>query len=274
MEAVAEAQDELNVLLKEWDRYQQKLELEQQVQDFEDAKDATIEDIDEEIDRLQALKDQWSDALDIEDDVSNYSEWLDELEDFEKASYEERLDMLADFVASWNKKVSSMKSASSGGGGVTVKNPNTGSTIDTANKDKNTGGDYGGGANKVSDTGKGQKYDNVFSSMGRMASGSRSVPKTSVNLVGEEGPELRLLNKGDAIIPARQTENLMKWGQFSPFDLISKFGKGTQNTGTGEVYNFAFDNLVLPNVDNATKFVDELKNNAMKMAIQMQAQRA
>lgn len=269
MEAVVEAQDELNVLLKEWDQYQQRLELEQQVEDFENAKDATIEDIDEEIERLQDLKDQWSDALDIEDEVGEYSEWLDELEDFEKASYEERLDMLANFVASWNKKVSSMKAPSSGGGGGGGSNPNTGKD------DKPTYGVNGEIAyGRPSDTGKGQSYGSEMSHMGRMASGSRSVPKTSVNLVGEEGPELRVLNRGDAMLKNSLTENLMEWGRFSPFSLLSKLPQFTQNEKTGNVFQFSFDNLTLPNVNNADTFVEELKTKSMRMAIQIQSQRA
>lgn len=268
MEAVAEAQDELNILLKEWDQYQQRLELEQQVEDFENAKDATIEDIDEEIEKLQDLKDQWGDALDIEDEVGEYSEWLDELAKFEDASYEERLEMLADFVASWNAKVSQMKSASSGGGGGGgSRNPSTGRPTDDWNFTKVP-------IKTASDTGKGQKYDNVFSSMGRQASGTKSITEPSLNLVGEEGPELRVLNRGDAILKNSLTENLMEWGRFSPFSLLSKLPQFTQNEKTGNVFQFSFDNLTLPNVNNADTFVEELKTKSMRMAIQIQSQRA
>ena len=284
MEAVAEAQDELNVLLKEWDQYQQRLELEQQVEDFENAKDATIEDIDEEIEKLQDLKDQWGDALDIEDEVGEYSEWLDELAKFEDASYEERLEMLADFVASWNAKVSQMKYASSGGGGG-GRNPNTGGSSASSSWGSAAVGGLVGGVSSVintannknkgsSDTGKGQKYDNAMSWAGRQASGTKSISSTGLNLVGEEGPELRVLNRGDAILKNSLTENLMEWGRFSPFSLLSKLPKFTQNEKTGNVFQISFDNLTLPNVNNADTFVEELKTKSMRMAIQIQSQRA
>lgn len=280
MEAVAEAQDELNVLLKEWDQYQQRLELEQQVEDFENAKDATIEDIDEEIEKLQDLKDQWGDALDIEDEVGEYSEWLDELAKFEDASYEERLDMLADFVASWNAQISKMKSASSGGGGGGSRNPNTGGNgySDKTNDILDswtsgaTSGDFAGASRPTGSAGP--SYGSEMSQMGRQASGTKSMGKTGLNLVGEEGPELRVLNRGDAILKNSLTENLMEWGRFSPFSLLSKLPQFTQNEKTGNVFQFSFDNLTLPNVNNADTFVEELKTKSMRMAIQIQSQRA
>ena len=49
----------------------------------------------------------------------------------------------------------------------------------------------------------------------KYATGTTSA-KGGLSLVGEQGAELRVLNKGDGIIPAQLTENLMKWGNFDP----------------------------------------------------------
>lgn len=75
-----------------------------------------------------------------------------------------------------------------------------------------------------------------------------------LSLVGERGAELRVLNKGDGIIPANMTKNLMQWGKFSPKQL---------NTGN-TVFNIS--GLSLPNVRNAEDFIAGLKNLAMQRA--------
>ena len=53
-----------------------------------------------------------------------------------------------------------------------------------------------------------KKVGKIFG-IGGYASGTSSA-KGGLSLVGEEGPELRMLNQGDGIIPARQTANLLK----------------------------------------------------------------
>ena len=110
LEAVAAAQEELNILLKEWDNYQKKLELEQQVKNFEDAKNATIKDIEEEIKKLEDLKDKWSESLDIQDAANKYGGLLDDIKKFENMSYQERLDALEKFVDKYNKLTSKLQS--------------------------------------------------------------------------------------------------------------------------------------------------------------------
>lgn len=76
-----------------------------------------------------------------------------------------------------------------------------------------------------------------------------------VSLVGENGPELRVLNKGDGIIPSDITKNLFAWGSISPNDF--------KNNGS-DIYNFDIDNLSLPDVKNATDFVTGLKSFALQ----------
>ena len=43
-----------------------------------------------------------------------------------------------------------------------------------------------------------------------------------LSMVGERGAELRVLNKGDGIIPHNITENLMALGKYSPTNLMNK----------------------------------------------------
>nr|DAJ71451.1 MAG TPA: tail tape measure protein [Caudoviricetes sp.] len=86
------------------------------------------------------------------------------------------------------------------------------------------------------------------------ASGTLSA-RSGLSMVGEQGPELRVLNKGDGIIPADITRNLMKIGS-DPRWFANRSGAG--NT----ILNVA--NVSLPSVRNAQQFVDGLKQMAIQ----------
>lgn len=72
-----------------------------------------------------------------------------------------------------------------------------------------------------------------------------------LSLVGEEGPELRVLNHGDGIIPANATKNLMELSKYSIKDILASKGQ--------TMYSYMFDKIVLPNVADFNSFVNELK---------------
>jgi hypothetical protein len=86
----------------------------------------------------------------------------------------------------------------------------------------------------------------------RFASGTSFVPHTGFARVAEQGYEIALLGKGDAVMPHNISKNLMDWGNYSPLE----FAEATSDNG-GYVYNF--DKLVLPNVANANDFMRELQ---------------
>ena len=88
------------------------------------------------------------------------------------------------------------------------------------------------------------------------ASGTLSAD-AGLHLVGENGPELRVLNKGDGIVPADATKNLLDIARMGVDGLSGAFDRTLQN-----VYNFAIDNLSLPNVQNSSEFLEGLKNYA------------
>ena len=77
-----------------------------------------------------------------------------------------------------------------------------------------------------------------------------------LSLVGEQGPELRVLGNGDGIIPADVTRNLWNWGKIDPTVLSNK-----SNT---QIFNI--DNLSLPNARDAESLVAGLKNLAYQRA--------
>lgn len=86
------------------------------------------------------------------------------------------------------------------------------------------------------------------------ASGTISA-RGGISMVGEQGPELRVLNQGDGIIPTDITRNLMKIGS-DPRWFANRSGAG--NT----ILNVA--NVSLPSVRNAQQFVDGLKQMAIQ----------
>ena len=78
-----------------------------------------------------------------------------------------------------------------------------------------------------------------------------------IHLVGENGPELRVLNDGDGIIPTNATKNLLELAKMGTEGISNAINK------TKEVmYSFAINNLTLPNVSNAENFLEGLKNYA------------
>ena len=88
------------------------------------------------------------------------------------------------------------------------------------------------------------------------ANGTISAPG-GLSLVGEKGPELRVLNSGDGIIPADATRNLWNWASYNPKDFMG--GMGSDNI-------FHIGNIALPNVTDAKSFVNGLKQLAYQRA--------
>lgn len=89
----------------------------------------------------------------------------------------------------------------------------------------------------------------------QFAKGTTSAPG-GLSLVGENGPEMRVLGKGDGVIPAEITKNLWQWGAMTPKDFMNNSGGG----------NINIENVNLPSVTNAEQFVSGLKNLAMQRA--------
>lgn len=90
---------------------------------------------------------------------------------------------------------------------------------------------------------------------GKYADGTMSA-RGGLSLVGEEGPELRVLKNGDGIIPADATKNLLSLSRFSAKDII---GAAKSNIMQ---YAFNISNLSLPNVHSPEDFIDGLRNMA------------
>ena len=108
---------------------------------------------------------------------------------------------------------------------------------------------------KVYDS-SGKSYDANTVKLNKHAKGTASSPG-GLSLVGERGPELRVLNSGDGIIPADATRNLWDWGAYNPKDFM--YSMRSDNI-------FHIGNIALPNVTDAKSFVNGLKQLAYQRA--------
>lgn len=82
-----------------------------------------------------------------------------------------------------------------------------------------------------------------------------------MHMVGENGPELRVLNKGGGVIPARQTATLWSFANNQAKFLANFVNRGA---GTSTTINVA--NVTLPNVNDTDGFIGGLKNMALQRA--------
>lgn len=83
---------------------------------------------------------------------------------------------------------------------------------------------------------------------------------SGLSLVGENGPELRVLNQGDGILPSGITDNLWRWGSMTPSDMLSSLAQKAQSLA--QTLNIS--NVTLPNVRDAQSFVSGLRELAQQ----------
>ena len=97
------------------------------------------------------------------------------------------------------------------------------------------------------------------------ASGTTNA-RGGLQLVGENGPEMRVLNPGDGILPADATKNLWAWSNFAPGDMIARLG----SIETGKGYNITIGTFSpnLPNVQDRPGFAEYIRTNFWKDLIQ------
>lgn len=110
-------------------------------------------------------------------------------------------------------------------------------------------------------TGSNLTYEGHTGTWSKNASGTHNF-RGGLSLVGEHGPELRVLGQGDNIIPAYQTANLWKWSGTTPESMLKTL---ELRKGSGcNSYTFNVSKIELPNVSNAKEFVAGLKNYALQ----------
>lgn len=245
VEAVASAQAEL-------DAYERDKALQEEVENLETLKEQALASIDEQIEGWEKYKEQWSDV------VNQYQVEQDRLLaeqvlgiDTEQENWNTRLTNLSNFVSQYNSILSQLSSADSGSSSTSGSSSGGGLSFhQQVAQDKDTL--ESGGSISFTDA-----NGNIgYISLKEHALGTTNAPG-GLSLVGERGPELRVLNSGDGIIPADATRNLWDWANYNPKDFMG--GMGSDNI-------FHIGNIALPNVTDAKSFVNGLKQLAYQRA--------
>lgn len=292
--------DEVSAAQEELDEYNREEALRQEIENLEKLKEEAISNIDDQIEAWEEYKEAWSSIVDdyqkeqdrllIEQqlgiDIEN-DNWKERLDNF-KSFADEYINAMKELQAAQNEYnqgyqgptaddyyddiISSMEpednweyldsiikgqSATLPNGRIVrvsivdghtqTKGLPVGSVVHT------NGGDWQVTAVNSDGSYQSQKV-NGYASGTLSASGGMS-------LVGENGPELRVVNSGDGIIPAEITKNLWAWGNFSPGNLIggliNTLSTMKENSGI-IIQNF---NPNLSNVTDGESFVAYLQNN-------------
>ena len=107
----------------------------------------------------------------------------------------------------------------------------------------------------------GLTYTGSTGKWSKNATGTRNF-RGGLSLVGERGPEMRILGQGDNVIPANQTANLWKWSNTTPQQMLTTLS--ARSGGGNTNYTFDVSRIELPNVTDAKSFVQGLKNYALQ----------
>lgn len=111
------------------------------------------------------------------------------------------------------------------------------------------------------ETGTNLSYSGETGKWSKNATGTRNF-RGGLSLVGERGPEMRILGQGDNVIPANQTANLWKWSNTTPQQMLTTLS--ARSGGSNTSYAFDVSRIELPNVTDAKSFVQGLKNYALQ----------
>ncbi len=266
VEAIASAQAEL-------DAYERDKALQEEVKNLETLKEQALASIDEQIEGWEKYKEQWENV------TTQYQEQQEKLLaeqvlgiDTEQKNWETRLENVQSFVDKYNSILSNLGAVDSGASsGAGTADSGDGWHLDyskgktqyaSAMDDPGVTDEWKQANSKSSSSAVKAASGVVIGAISknittkRHAIGTLSAPG-GLSLVGERGPELRVLNSGDGIIPADATRNLWDWASYNPKDFMN--GMSSDNI-------FHIGNIALPNVTDAKSFVNGLKQLAYQRA--------
>ena len=278
VEAIASAQAEL-------DAYERDKALQKEVENLETLKEQALASIDKQIEGWEKYREQWESV------TTQYQEQQEKLLaeqvlgiDTEQKNWETRLENVQSFVDQYNSILNKLGSVDSRISSGTENSTSTPVSGDGWHLDYSKGNTQY--ASAMDDPGVTNEWKQANSkslssaiksavstgvkvgsgvAIGAISKGSITSKHASgtlsasggLSLVGERGPELRVLNSGDGVIPADATRNLWDWGAYSPKDFMGRMGSDNI---------FHIGNIALPNVTDAKSFVNGLKQLAYQRA--------
>ena len=236
-------------------------------------KEQALASIDEQIEGWEKYKEQWESV------TTQYQEQQEKLLaeqvlgiDTEQKNWETRLENVQSFVDKYNSILSNLGAVDSGASsGAGTADSGDGWHLDyskgktqyaSAMDDPGVSDEWKQANSKSSSSTAKATSGVVIGAISKNittkkhAIGTLSAPG-GLSLVGERGPELRVLNSGDGIIPADATRNLWDWAAYSPKDFMGRMGSDNI---------FHIGNIALPNVTDAKSFVNGLKQLAYQRA--------
>lgn len=268
--------DEIASAQAELDAYQRDKVLQEEIDKLNELKDEAVASIDTQIEYWEKYKDEWSDVVD------QYTEEQNRLVaeqvlgiDLEQKNWEKRLMNAQTFADKYNNIMSSLEEGTKktqqeetpkdgkgyyfdyskvvGDGGWTEAEMKEGFNAPSSSSS-------GSGGSSVAKKAASAAVSAGISAITKALTGKKHAGGTlsatgGLSLVGEQGPELRVLGSGDGIIPADVTRNLWNWGKINPGSIAS---------GGNNVFNIA--NLSLPNARDAESLVEGLKQLAYQRA--------
>ena len=277
--------DEVSSAQKNLEDIRREEELQAQKDAIEAQRDIELQAIEDQIEYWTKFKEEWENAVD------SFSNNLDRLiaeqvlgVNLQQENWEKNLQNLQDYVNKYNELLNQIKSVeaaeeqgfTTSGGGISGAGNKTDveywQGVWHAAQDAYESGQI---SKEQADEIKNNAHanvENIYQGTGATynpstgiwswASGTTNAPG-GLSLVGENGPELRVLNSGDGIIPSDITKNLWDWGKFSPSSFFSKNESGMTSV--------TIQNLNLPNVRDPQDFTNYLKNNFWRKTVQFQA---
>lgn len=272
VEAISAAQAEL-------DAYERDEALRKEVENLNKLKNQATASIDAQIEKWEEYKEEWSNVVTQYDEEQNKllaSQLLGI--DAENANWETRLANAKNFANKYNSIMAGLSgstgvSASSGDGYSFSGSGSSGWTeaemkagfissssssrssrrsVDSMRSEANAALAKSKATGKKVSLGGGVSID--YSKVKKHAGGTLSA-QAGLSLVGEQGPELRVLGQGDGVIPADVTRNLWDWGKINPSAIASNMNN---------IFNI--DNLILPNARDAQTLIAGLKQMAYQRA--------
>lgn len=110
-DALAKATDDYNDAIRDYNNWQKKLDLQGQIDDFEKAKEANEKNINEQIDKLNELREAWEKSMDLDPVFDEYEQSLMDLMDDESLTFDQRMAKVNEFTESYIARINDISEA-------------------------------------------------------------------------------------------------------------------------------------------------------------------
>ena len=247
--------------------YEREQALNQAKQDIEERRNLALKDVQDEISHYEQLSEIWSNYASQYEDSINLQIYIQEYgKDMEAMTFAERLANAQDFVSQYNAIMASLSSAQAALSGYSG-----GDTLESLSAEYYAARARGDAAGMES----ANRRANILRGLGDIVTATTAIEAArsghipgyangtfsasgGLSLVGENGPELRVLGRGDGVLSSNVTRSLFRAAQSPGVFMRQVMGGGNTSINVS--------NITLPNVRDAQGFLDGLRNLAYQRA--------